>query len=151
GPRAALKFLDCRTHSPSTITMEVRILRALAGLKHPHIIPLLGVHAWGKYLILIMERADCSLADLHRAYREKTEGHIPPDHALDLLEQAADALDFLATTRLPAVTARMGLQHCDIKPSNLLLVGNTLKVGDFGLCTGSGLVTHTRGWKGTRP
>jgi serine/threonine protein kinase, bacterial len=149
--RVALKFLDCRQLSAGLIASEVRILRALADVQHPHIIPLLGVHASGKYMILSMERADGNLADLQQAYRETTGSNIPPDHALELLEQAADALDFLAAARLPGVTTSRGLQHCDIKPSNLLLVGETLKVADFGLCAGSGAVTHRKGWKGTLP
>lgn len=150
--RLALKFLDCRARSASVIASEVRVLRALAGLEHPHIIPLKGVHACGKYFILIMERADCTLGDLHDAYIQQTGGNVPVDHALELLEQAADALDFLASARLVGVsTSARGLQHCDIKPSNLLLVGNQLKVGDFGLCASASWVTHSKGWKGTRP
>lgn len=149
--RVAMKFLDCRSRSPSMIADEVRILRALSNLKHPHIIPLLGVHAYGKYLILVMERADGSLADLLNYYRQETGGNIPPDFALELLEQAARALDFIATLRLPELRSSRGLQHCDIKPSNLLLFGHKLKVGDFGLCSGSGAVTHNGGWKGTLP
>ena len=151
GTKAALKFLDCRQLSPSVVAGEVRILRALAGLQHPHIIPLLGIHANGKYLILIMERADGSLADLQDAYRETAGTNLPADHALELIEQAAEALDFLAAARIPGVVTTRGLQHCDIKPSNLLLVGDQLKVADFGLCAGSGAATHKSGWKGTLP
>lgn len=151
GQVVALKFLDCRSRSPSMVANEVRILRALSGLDHPHIIPLLGVHALGRYVILVMERADGSVADLHTAYVQQSNHHVPADHALDLLAQAADALDFLTATRLTGVTVSRGLQHCDVKPSNLLLVGDQLKVGDFGLCAGSGWVTHSKGWKGTIP
>ena len=150
GKKVACKFLDCRKLSPSMIAGEVKILRSLTDLDHPHIIPLKGVHSWGKYLILMMELADGSLDDLHRTYRAKTNGDMPPDHALDLLDQAASALDFLGTTKLTTSTGGRGLQHCDIKPSNLLLVGHRLKVADFGLCAGSGWHTHT-GWKGTHP
>jgi serine/threonine protein kinase len=150
GQRTALKFLDCRTRSAAMIAGEVRMLRGLSGLRHPHFIPLLGVHASSKYLVLEMERADGNLADLRDAYLEQTGGNIPPDHALDLLDQAADALDFLAGIKSPSLSAR-GLHHCDIKPSNLLIIGETLKVADFGLCSGSGWHTHTGGWKGTLP
>lgn len=151
GSRVALKFINCRSHSPSIIASEVRILRALTDLHHPHIMPLQGVHACSQYLVLIMELADGSVADLHQAYKRNSGGNVPPDHALELLEQAASALDFLSTVRLAGVSGARGLQHCDIKPSNLLLVGDTLKVGDFGLCAGSGWVTHSGGWKGTLP
>lgn len=150
GQKVALKFLDCRARPANQVSSEVRVLRALTGLQHPNIIPLLGLHASSKYLILIMERASCSLADLHAAYKEQGGANVPPDHALELLEQAATALDFLAQSRVPGLGGSRGLQHCDVKPSNLLLVGHQLKVADFGLCAGSGWVTHT-GWKGTLP
>lgn len=150
GSKLAFKFLDCRKLSPAAIAGEVRLLRSLTGLNHPHIIPLTGVHSWGKYLILMMELADGSLEDLHRTYQGKTDGNMPADHALDLLEQAAQALDFIGTAKLTNATGSRGLQHCDIKPSNLLLVGHRLKVADFGLCAGSGCHTHS-GWKGTHP
>jgi serine/threonine protein kinase len=150
GKKLAFKFLDCRKLSPSAIASEVKLLRSLTGLNHPHIIPLTGVHSWGKYLILMMELADGSLDDLYRTYRGETDADMPTDHALDLLEQAAQALDFLGTAKLTTAAGSRGLQHCDIKPSNLLLVGHRLKVADFGLCAGSGWHMHT-GWKGTHP
>ena len=149
--RVALKFLDTRSRPPSTVASEVRILRALSELKHPNIIPLVGVHACGRYVILIMERADGSLTDLHDAYRKQTGGNVPPEHAIELLAQAATALDFLASARLAGVTMSRGLQHCDVKPSNLLVVDDQIKVADFGLCAGSGWVTHHGGYKGTFP
>jgi serine/threonine protein kinase len=151
GQRVALKFLDTKAHSSALIASEIRVLRGLAELHHPHIIQLHGVHAASKFLILIMERGDGNLSDLRAAYRAETRGNIPPDHALDLLAQAAEALDFLAGLKLPGFSRSGGLQHCDVKPSNLLLVGNKLKVADFGLCAGTGWHTHTGGWKGTLP
>ncbi len=143
--------MDCRTHSATVIAGEIRVLRKLADLRHPNIINLLGVHASSKYMVLVMERADGNLSDLRQAYQEQTNGNIPPEHALELLDQAAEALDFLAQLKLPGITHTGGLQHCDVKPTNLLLVGDTLKVADFGLCAGSGWHTHGAGWKGTLP
>jgi serine/threonine protein kinase len=150
GQTVALKVLDTRAHSATLIASEVRVLRGLAELKHEHIVKLHGVHAVGKYLILIMERANGNLSDLRAAYHAEGGGNIPAEHALDLLDQAAEALDFMAGLKLPGFGSR-GLQHCDVKPSNLLLFGNSLKVADFGLCAGSGWHTHTDGWKGTLP
>ncbi len=151
GLKVALKFLDARAHGAALIASEVRLLRGLANLDHPHIVRLYGVHAVGRFVVLIMERANGNLGDLKAAYRAETGGNIPPEHALDLLDQAAEALDFLAGLKLPGFSGTRGLQHCDVKPSNLLLFGNTLKVGDFGLCAGSGWHTHSGGWKGTLP
>jgi serine/threonine-protein kinase len=151
GQRVALKFMDCRALSATMIASEVRMLRKLAELKHPNIINFLGVHASSKYLVVVMERADGNLADLRGVYQEQTGNNIPPDHALDLLDQAAEALDFLADVKLPGIAHAGGLQHCDVKPTNLLLVGETLKVADFGLCAGTGWHTHSGGWKGTLP
>jgi serine/threonine-protein kinase len=149
--RLALKLLDCRQRPASEVSAEVRVLRTLSGLKHPHIIQLHEVHAWERYVVLVMERADGSLEDLRQAYQEASGENIPPRHALDLLDQAACALDFIASARPSGPLSARGLQHCDVKPSNLLLVGNTLKVADFGLCVGTGAHTHKQGWRGTPP
>ena len=147
----ALKFLDCRQHSASMVAGEIRSLRGLSGLEHPHIIGLQGVHAWSRYIVLVMQRADGNLEDLWQAYRAQTDRNIPPSHALDLLDQAACALDFIAAAKPAGMAASRGLQHCDVKPSNLLLFGDTVKLADFGLCAGSGWTTHTTGCRGTPP
>ncbi len=146
----ALKFISVRERT--TASSEIRVLRDLSQLRHPNIIHLHGIQATSQHIVLNMERADGNLEDLHRAYMEETGKNIPADHLLDLLEQAADALDFLAELKLPSVnpTSR-GLQHCDVKPSNLLLLGDTLKVADFGLCAGTSWQTHRSGWRGTPP
>jgi serine/threonine protein kinase len=147
----ALKFLDGRGRYRDLIGAEIRVLRALSGLRHPNIIRLIDVHASAQNLVLIMERADCNLADLRQASMEDAGTNLSPDLALRLVSQAAEALDFLAGLSLPALGSR-GLQHCDIKPSNLLLLGDTLKVADFGLCAGTGWQTHQgKGWRGTWP
>src|SRR5262249_28816 len=152
GRPVALKFMDCRTKPPSLISNEIRVLRALRELRHPHIIEFHGVHASAQYIILSMERADGNLAGPRRAYLEEAGRNIPPDPLLDLLGQAAVALDFLAGVQLPGFNlASRGVQHCDIKPSNLLLVGDCLKIADFGLCAGTSWQTHRNGWKGTPP
>ncbi len=50
---------------------------------------------------------------------------IPRDELLVYLSDAADALDYMQ--------AAFSLQHLDIKPENLLILGGRVKVADFGL------------------
>jgi serine/threonine protein kinase len=98
-----------------------------------------------------MEKADCNLEDLRQAHLLDSGSNIPAEMAVNLLAQAAEALDFLSGARLPGLSLR-GLQHCDVKPSNLLMVGSTLKVADFGLCAGTTAPTHSgNSWRGTWP
>jgi serine/threonine protein kinase len=152
GGEVALKFLDCRSKPAAIIASEIRVFRGLAELRHPHIIELRGVYASSRYIIISMERGDGNLEDLRQAYQEETGKNIPPEHALDLLDQVAVGLDFLATVKLPGINQSSGgLQHCDVKPSNLLLLGETVKIADFGLAAGAGWHTHRKGWRGTPP
>jgi serine/threonine protein kinase len=152
GRPVALKFLDCRAHSPSLIRSEIRVLRGLSELRHPNIIRLYGVSASSRYIILSMERADGNLADLREVYQEEGGTNIPAEHTLELLGQAAVALDFLAGLKLPDVhVSSRGLQHCDVKPSNLLLLGDEVKVADFGLCVGTSWQGRKNSWRGTPP
>jgi serine/threonine protein kinase len=152
GRLVALKCMDCRSKPATVIASEIRVLRGLRELRHPNIIELFGVHASSHYIILSMERGDGNLEDLRQAYQEETNQNIPTEHALELLEQVAVGLDFLAGVKLPGVNqSSRGLQHCDVKPSNLLLVGETVKIADFGLAAGTSWHTHRQGWRGTPP
>lgn len=150
GKLVALKLMDCRARS--LISSEIRVLRGLSELQHPNIIHMLGVYATATHIVLGMDLADGNLDDLRRIYLEETGKNIPADHVLDILEQAAEALDFLAELKLPSVNpSSRGLQHCDIKPSNLLMIGDCLKIADFGLCASTSWQTHRNGWRGTPP
>lgn len=134
----ALKFVHCKGRSSLSLSREVRVLLRLRDLKHPYIIDLKDVIATSNYLVLVMELADGNLSELQHAYLQETGRSIPPDHLLEMLEQAADALDFLANQADTSLSnSGLGMQHCDVKPSNLLILGDTVKVADFGLCMSS--------------
>ena len=152
GKQVALKFIDCQGKSGSAIGHEIRRIQGVKDLEHPHFIRLQGVCANSPYIIIIMERADGSLNDLQNAYQAESGRNIPPDHLLELMEQAGAALDYLAEVKLPGFTSLDGcVQHCDVKPSKLLIVGDTLKVGTFGLCSSAKQDSGRHGLRGTPP
>ncbi len=76
-------------------------------------------------LIVVTELADMSLMDRFRQCKDEGLPGIPRGELLGHLRDAADALDYMSE--------KYGLQHLDIKPENLLLVGGRIKVADFGL------------------
>ena len=134
GQRVALKFLDCQSKPSSAVVNETRHLLGLRRLSHPHLIQILGVIASPKFLVVQMELADASLSDLHQRQVQKLGQGLSARKLCRWLSQAAEGLDFLARYRPPNEAGpRRGFQHCDVKPSNLLLVGDVLKVADFGL------------------
>jgi serine/threonine protein kinase, bacterial len=149
GSHLALKFLSCRGKAGSLVANEVRVLLNLRKLQHPNLIRLHDVCATSEYLILQMELADGNLNDLQAVYRAEQGRSIPAEHLLDLLDDAAAGLDFLAASRAAAGLGGDALQHCDVKPGNLLVVGNRVKVADFGLCSTAFAGGRHQGFVGT--
>jgi serine/threonine protein kinase len=132
GTAVALKFLPCA--SDSAATEEVRSIQIVRGLRHPGLIPIYQVWSGRGCLVLSMELADGSLLDLLDAYQEESGAALPAAEVCELLAQAAAALDFLNAPRhVLRGRAGVAVQHCDVKPSNLLLCGDAVKVCDFGL------------------
>jgi serine/threonine protein kinase len=152
GKLIALKVIDCRNKASAHLSGQLDTLRALSELRHPNLIEFFSIQLFSPFLFLSMERADGSLDDLHKLYRRDTGKNIPADHVLEILTQVADVLDFLSTAPVPVLQQLSPrLQHCDIKPSNLLLVGDNVKIGDLGLSALSSWRTPREGWAGTPP
>jgi serine/threonine-protein kinase len=131
GSRSALKFLPAE-HQHAT-PGELRSLQTIRQLRHPNLIRIDRVWCHLGYIVIAMERADGSVADLHASYRTQGGSALFPEHACLLLSQAAAALDFLNTRQHLLERKTVSIQHCDVKPSNLLLFGETVKLADFGL------------------
>jgi serine/threonine-protein kinase len=131
GRQVALKFLAC-SHGRNP-QEEIRALQLIQQLHHPNLIRMERIWCLPGYLVVAMELADGSLRDLLDVCLREAGALPPPELICHFLRQAAEALDFLNTPRHLAGRRRLPIHHCDIKPSNLLLVGDTLKLADFGL------------------
>ncbi len=131
GKSIALKFLPSR--GDMSTSNEIRAIEQVRKLQHPNLIQVDRVFLnWG-YIIVAMELAEGSLADLLDAYRTEFGTPIVPEQVCIYLNQVADALDFLHSRQHLVENQRVAIQHCDIKPSNMLLFGDTVKLADFGL------------------
>src|SRR5262249_20903588 len=76
-------------------------------------------------LVIVMELAHRTLWDRFKESRAEGLVGIPRAELLGYLVEISEALDFM--------NEEHGLQHLDIKPQNLFLVHNHIKVADFGL------------------
>ena len=133
GERVALKFFTS-DRTTSTIK-EVKSLTAIQKLHHPYIIHMEHVWSVPGYIVVAMELAEGSLLELLDAYQAEYRTPIEKEMLCRSLTQAADAIDFLNARQHFYEGRRVGWQHCDIKPSNLLLSDNVVKLADFGLAS----------------
>ncbi|MDA7978484.1 MAG: protein kinase [Pirellulales bacterium] len=105
--------------------LELKSLERVRELRHPFLLNIERIEVNDGRLIVVSELADlCMEKRFEQAARDGLRG-IPRDELLGYLRDAADALDFMVD--------QGGLQHLDIKPGNLMLLGDHAKVGDFGL------------------
>jgi serine/threonine protein kinase len=133
GTPVAFKFMTCK--NTMAATKEVRSLRALRSLDHPGLLPIYDVLLQPGYIVIAMELAEGTLQDVLETYVEEYGTGLETEIALHYLTPVADALDFLNGRRHAFESRTVAFQHCDIKPSNLLLVGDTVKVADYGLAS----------------
>jgi serine/threonine protein kinase len=156
GTDAALKII--RLVSSQTVR-EFCSIRLLKHIRHPNIVPTLAFwlkdsqgnlldetlldaqfceseapgSASADELIIAMGLGDKSLADrLQECQRAGTIG-LPPAELLDFLGDAAKGIDYLNQPIHDLGSGKVGIQHCDIKPGNILIVGNAAQVCDLGI------------------
>jgi serine/threonine protein kinase len=105
--------------SPDLVRAE-REARIAARVNHPHVVAIFDLVEHDDQQWLVMEYVDGpTLADLVR-----DQGPMPPDAAAAILAQAAEAL---------SAAHAAGVVHRDVKPSNLVVAKQVVKVTDFGL------------------
>lgn len=105
--------------------LELRSLHRIKSVRHPFLLSLERIEVVDNRLAIVTELADSSLKDRYDECRRAGMPGIPREELLGFMRDAADALDFLSD--------RHSLQHLDVKPENLLIVGGHIKVADFGL------------------
>lgn len=104
---------------------ELKALERIKEVRHPFVLSLERIEVIDGRLMIVTELADMSLMDRFEQCRAANLPGIPRAELLQHLHDTADALDYMQQHH--------SLQHLDIKPENLLVVGGRTKVADFGL------------------
>jgi eukaryotic-like serine/threonine-protein kinase len=120
----AIKFIYGR-FDEERASCELKALHRIKEVRHPFLLSLERIETIDGQLVIFTELADASLSDRFEACKAAGMPGVPRDELLVYLRDAADALDYMSE--------RFQLQHLDIKPENLLVVGGHVKVADFGL------------------
>jgi formylglycine-generating enzyme required for sulfatase activity len=115
GQEVALKFVR---HTQPMGGAEVAELERMKNLGHPHLLVMHRYWRLSDWLVIALELAQGTLDQ-----RAKS-GPIALAELVEYFREAAKGLDYLH---------EQGLQHRDVKPANMLLVGGGIKVADFGL------------------
>jgi serine/threonine protein kinase len=128
GLHKAIKFVynDAdREGGADSLRQEYQAFERIKGIRHPFLLSLERVELHGEELMMVMELADQNLAQCLDSHRSAGRPGIPREELLSYMVDAAEVLDVLSQQHR--------LQHLDIKPANLFLMGGHSKVGDYGL------------------
>ncbi len=112
-------------HDDTRARSELKALQKVKELRHPFLMSLERIEVFEGQLVVVSELADRSLTERFLECQRQGHAGIPREELLQYMRDAADGLDFLCNKHL--------LQHLDVKPENLLIVGEHVKVGDYGL------------------
>src|SRR5262245_5878109 len=128
----AMKFVYGNRDSVDTdcirADQEWKALQRIKEVRHPFVCSVERMEFIQGELIIVMELADRTLHDLFQECQGSGRIGIPGDDMMRYVRDAAEALDFMYE--------KHNLQHLDVKPRNLFLIGDRVKVADFGLVKG---------------
>jgi hypothetical protein len=104
---------------------ELHALQRVKEVRHPFVCSLDRIEVVEGELVIVMELAEKTLHDLYLECQAAGLIGIPRDNLIRYLRDVAEALDYM--------NEKHNLQHLDIKPRNLFLIADRIKVADFGL------------------
>lgn len=117
---------------------ELGALNRIKEVRHPFVLSMDRIEIVGGEVAIVMELADKSLHDAYVECQAAGLVGIPRDALLRYIRDASEALDHMME--------KHNLLHLDIKPRNLFLISDRVKVADFGLvknlerASGSGIL-----------
>src|SRR5690606_20140032 len=132
GP-VALKFMV--SSNVGTTARELRSIQSFQSLDHPYLVKTHGVWSVPGYIVIAMELAEATLLDLMFVLPTDLGQQIPLTQLCLHMWQVGEALDFRNARRHTREGRKVGFQHGDIKPNNVLLFGDVAKLTDYGLAT----------------
>lgn len=130
GIRVALKVLQPELLSRSALEDFKNEVRLTARLDHPNILKIKNANNIGERFVVVYDLGQESLDD-------RLKRRLSFEKAYDFAQQILAAL---------AHAHEKGIQHCDVKPDNLILFGGSkLRLTDFGLAKLSFRTMHASG------
>ncbi|MFM9963864.1 MAG: SUMF1/EgtB/PvdO family nonheme iron enzyme [Planctomycetaceae bacterium] len=136
------------SHDPLTDKLRNRAAQEFEIMNHGAVrdcVEILQLHGWDEdspkhKLITWWERCEESLLDRLEANAKLGRPGLPLEELRQFLYDAAKGID---------LANELGFKHQDIKPSNLLVLRNRVKVADFGLAEYTGASTRSGSGSGT--
>ncbi len=133
---------------------EFRAIRLVKQIRHPNLVPIMAfwlkdrqgnfiddsladdaesMQLLASELIIVMGLGEKSLHDRLLECIEAGYCGIPLEELLGYMLDAARAIDYLNRRAHLVDDASVGIQHCDIKPHNILIVGGVVQLCDLGV------------------
>jgi len=125
----AIKFVYGNLNGLSSVSKraenELNAVQHIKSIRHPFLLSIDRVECIQGELVIVTELADQNMHHLLQKHQADGSAGIPRQELLFFMREVAEVLDLL--------NVQCNLQHLDVKPRNLFMVGHHVKVADFGL------------------